>query len=227
METLKEYLETINKNDCPEECEFESKKEIEIALVPPPKEILGIIISRDPTVDWWFFYKYLKTYPQEDIRRKMLFSSAIPLSLINKVLIFMKEKIKENDEKNLFDLIFNKVYWTHLHKCFTDATKDPLKFKSKNAKKCADRWIVNELNIALNMNTKFIIALGNNVQKWLKKWKEENKINEAVKIINLPHPSGQNNPIWYRSEKKKYEDKIEKTEKQVRELIRIIGELDL
>ena len=226
METLKKYLETINKNDCPCSCKFRSEKEIEIALVPPPDEILGIIISRDPTADWWYFYKYLKTYPHEDIRRKMLFSSAIPLSLINKVLIFMKERIKENDEKNLFDLIFNKVYWTHLHKCFTDSTKDSLKFRGKNAKKCANKWLKDELRLTMaNNDTKFIIALGNDVQRWLEGWKKTNGAD--IEIIKLPHPSGQNNSIWYRSKKEKYKSKIEGTWREIEKLILRMERIDI
>ncbi|KPL03388.1 MAG: hypothetical protein AMJ73_07330 [candidate division Zixibacteria bacterium SM1_73] len=125
--TLIEYLNAVNKNRCPPDCEFKSKKDIEPALVPlPPDEILGIIVSRDPTVDW--LYKYLKSENDENTRRKMLFASAIPLSLMTKVAIFMRgDKNFKNKETRLFDAIFHKVYWTHLHKCFTDTRNAPYK----------------------------------------------------------------------------------------------------
>jgi hypothetical protein len=211
--TLREYFRTINKSNCPQNCEFKSK-DIEPALVPPPSnEILGVIVSRDPTVDW--LYKYLKSENDVNTRRKMLFASAIPLSLMTKVAIFMRgDKNFKNNEKCLFDVIFHKVYWTHLHKCFTDTKNAP--FKRRNANKCADKWLQGELDLVINNKTKFIIALGNPVKKWVKKWKENEGRDKNIKIINLPHPSGQNNRIWYGFKKDKYGIK-----KKTRDLIKL------
>ena len=191
--TLREYLRTIDKNNCPPACEFKSKNNIEIALVPPPSnEILGIVVSRDPTIRWSHFYKYSENESREDTRRKMLFASAIPNSLFNKIIEFMDNRIKDEDEKYLFDMLFQKVYWTHLHKCFTDESGErSIKFKNKNAIECSDKWLAEELNIAINDKTKFIIALGNNVQRWFEKQNISNK-NRGLKIIKLPHPSGLN-----------------------------------
>lgn len=210
---LKKYLEIIKKNRCPNDCDLKKKKEIEIVLVLPPKEILGIIISRDPTIDW--LYTYLKNETDENTRRKILFASAIPFSLLTKLMIFMRKmQISKDDKKCLFNVIFDKVYWTHLHKCSTDVNgANSEKFKNENAMMCANKWLKEELIACKKNKIKFILALGNDVKNWIKKWKD-------IKIIYLPHPSGQNNPIWYRSQKidKK---KIEKTERELEKLIKI------
>lgn len=191
--SLKEYLKTIKKIKCPQKCKFKTKGG-KIAKVPPPKKILGVVISQDPTLRWWHLYKYFsENEPQEDIRRKILFASAIPILLIYRVLEFMKKPISNKDEKNLFNMIFRNVYWTHLHKCFTDASeKKSLKFNPKNAELCANKWLKEELNIAINDNIKFIIALGNDVQKWTCEWREDYCKNKNIKIIYLPHPSPAN-----------------------------------
>lgn len=205
--TLKECLDKINKDECPQECEFKQRKDIEIALISPPDEILGIVVSRDPTVRWSHFYRCSKNEPREDNRRKMLFVSAIPYSLFNKIIEFMGEQITDENGKYLFDRIFQKVYWTHLHKCFTD--EKSFKFKPKNANKCADQWLRKELNLAINNKTKLIIALGNDVQKWVKTWKEKDGRDKAIKIINLPHPSGLNRK-WNNKEDEDISKAIEK-----------------
>jgi hypothetical protein len=213
--TLREYLMTINKNDCPPDCEFKSKKNIGIAWVPPPSnKILGVIVSRDPTIDW--LYSYLSSEDEENTRRKILFASAIPLSLMTKVAIFMRgDRNFKNNEKCLFDVIFHKIYWTHLHKCFTETKNAP--FKGGNATKCADEWLKGELDLVINNKTKFIIALGNHVQRWVKKWKENEGRDRNIKIINLPHPSGQNNRIWYCSKKDEYSE----LKREIRNLVKL------
>lgn len=184
---LNEFLEGIkSKERCPD-CDFKSKLEIEPALIPPPTEIVGIVISRDPTVRWMHFYKYIENEPQEDIRRKMLFASAIPLALINRILEFGEI----TEDGCLFDMVFQNVYWTHLHKCFTDPNgKGPIKSKKINLQLCANFWLDEELGYAIGKKTKFIIALGKDVEKWFNK--RENKWKDRVQIIYLPHPSGRN-----------------------------------
>jgi len=91
---LEEYIEKIDKNACPKECEFQSKEEIEIAKVPPPKNIVGIIISRDPTRKWVDkgYKKAMKLSGDE--RREILFE-AIPESLIKQIKKFKEFKEKE------------------------------------------------------------------------------------------------------------------------------------
>ena len=216
--TLREYFNTVNKNRCPPDCEFKSKENIEPALVPPPSnEIFGILISRDPTVRWLDKYRdIMGAEEEESIVRTKLFKTAIPDLLKNRIKKFMGEEIDENDKKLLFDIIFQKVYWTHLHKCFTDASgKEPSKFKIGNANKCADHWLKEELNFTIGNKTKFLIALGREVQSWVRKWKENEGRDKNIRIIDLLHPSGQNNRIWHRSAL----EEIKKTEEAIKALI--------
>ena len=218
---LNQYLRTFNKNSCPNDCELKSKIKITPATVPPPKKIVGIIISRDPTVDW--LYSHLKREDDENILHDVLFASAIPLSVITKIFTFMRKQIDENTEKCLFEMLFHKTYWTHLHKCQTDVTNNiSTEFKAKNANKCADKWLAKELQFAITDDTRFIISLGADVRKWVQKWEKEN--GKGIVLINLPHPSGQNNAIWYRSEKIG-KDRISKTEEEIDRLIDICTEL--
>ena len=206
MKALKKYLETINKNDCPQDCELQSKKEIEIALVPPPKEVLGIIISRDPTTKWLDKgYEDAKDLSNTKYRKK-LFDTAIPKMLVGKIKDFA-------DITELKDTIYEKVYWTHLHKCFTDSSDESTKFKNKNAQECADKWLTEELNCAISDKTKFIIALGKDVQKWVCEWREDYyEKSKHVKVIYFPHPSPANvgNYFSWRPQRAKDEEKLKK-----------------
>ena len=153
---------------------------------------------------------------EESIVRTKLFKTAIPDLLKNRIEKFMGEEIDENDKKLLFDIIFQKLYWTHLHKCFTDASgKESSKFKIENANKCADHWLKEELNFTIGNKTKFLIALGREVQSWVRKWKENEGRDKNIRIIDLLHPSGQNNRIWHRSAL----EEIKKTEEAIKELI--------
>jgi len=184
---LSSFLRKIVKSACPSDCVFKEVG-LNIALIPPPKEVLGVIISRDPTIRWLKFYKYvMDEIENNDIQRNILFASAIPYMLFKRITDFMDKKIRD-DERNLFQLIFHKCYWTHLHKCFTDKSSGRFQFKMKYAKKCANKWLREELKIAIEDGAKFAIALGNDVQNWLK----NQKIREKFEVINLPHPSGLN-----------------------------------
>ncbi|MDI6708226.1 MAG: uracil-DNA glycosylase family protein, partial [Candidatus Thermoplasmatota archaeon] len=204
----------INKSDCPKECAFKNKK-TEPVLIPQPEEIIGIIVSRDPTVDW--LYKYLKDEDEKNASRKLLFASAIPLSLLTKIAIFMRKALAHEDMKCLFNTIFEKVYWTHMHKCCTDSKNKELEFKRGNAKACADKWLDKELEkIVTNHNIKFILGLGKHVEAWIEGW--YGKKNKDVLIVNLPHPSGQTNAIWYR---RKESYSYEEREKQIENLIEL------
>lgn len=215
---LKGCLEKIDKSDCPDDCTFKYKREIKIALVPPPDEILGVIISRDPTTRWYSTYTDIKKNYEEETVRTKLFETAIPNSLKNQIEFFMKESIDKNNLDCLFDTLFQKVYWTHLHKCFTDASgKQSLKFNIETANQCADKWLKEELFYAIGNKTKFLIVLGKEAQSWVKKWKDKEGKDQNIKVINLLHPSGQNNRIWRRSAIKE----IEQTENAIREWIEL------
>lgn len=214
---LKEYLETINKNNCPKDCNLKGGK-IEPAWVPPPDEILGILISRDPTIRWYNIYTTVKNKYKKDTARIELFKTAIPNSLKRQIEFFMNERIDKKDMNCLFDTLFQKVYWTHLHKCSTDTSgKHSLRFKVENANRCADKWLEEELHYAIGNETKFLIVLGKEAQNWVRKWRRNKGRGQHIKVINLLHPSGQNNRIWRRSAIKE----IEQTEKAIREWIEL------
>lgn len=214
---INKYLKSFEKDCCPDDCELKNRSEIEIISVPSPEEIFGVIISRDPTVQWP--YIYLNSENDIYTRQQILFSSAIPLWLFNKIQVFMRDKIEERDMKFLFDIIFHRTYWTHLHKCQTDINnKISSKFKSKNANRCADRWLPKELQLAIENNAKFIITLGTDVQKWVYKWNKTN--GQKIEIIDLPHPSGNNNSIWYRTTTID-QNRINSTEEQIMKLINL------
>ncbi|MFB0544339.1 MAG: uracil-DNA glycosylase family protein, partial [Asgard group archaeon] len=132
---------------------------------------------------------------------------------------FKRNDITPNIEGKLFNVIFWKTYWTHMHKCFTNKFSENTKFKHGNAVKCADKWLEKELEYAISDKTRFIIALGNDVQTWFQNWRQRE--NKGIKIINLIHPSGQNNRIWYRSQKDKYKKKIGETEEEINNLIEL------
>lgn len=222
---LNEYLEEkITKDRCPLECEFQSKK-IEIAKVPAPEEIFGILISRDPTVKWldkgyrraWKIYKEQSN--AENLRNE-LFRTAIPKKLKEQISKFIVGPSESAQLKCLFTIIDTKVYWSHLHKCFTDG----IKYKCTNSTRCADKWLKEELRLAMaDNNIKFIIALGNNVQEWLEGWRRNNRID--MEIINLLHPSDNNNRYWSRSKKNKYRKKIEETEEQIKRLVSLCQQI--
>jgi uracil-DNA glycosylase len=151
----------------------------------------------------------------------MLFTSAIPYSLFNRIVEFMGEEITVKERKCLFHAIFEKMYWTHLHKCFTDASNEKLKFKSKNANKCAGEWLEKELNSAISEKTKFVVALGNNVKGWVDKWKGNVGKDKNVEIIHLPHPSPANVGTGY-SWRTKEENEKEKLEREIKKLIKFV-----
>jgi len=215
---LEKYLEKIKKNVCPKECELQSK-DIEIVTVPPPNEIVGIIISRDPTTEWIENGYEDAKGKSDDKRRKELFETAIPRILIDRICNYIDAKNLEILKKT----IYQKVYWTHLHKCFTDKKeKKSLKFKYRNAQECADKWLTKELNTAISNNTKFIIALGGDVQKWISEWREDyHERSKNLKVIYLPHPSPANVGN-YSSWSLQARDR-EKIERRINELLKLCG----
>jgi hypothetical protein len=211
---IKEYLETMKKDGCPNDCDFKKKGEIEISKVPPPDEVLGIIISRDPTTDWFSDYR------ENQENRKTLFETAIPGQLIKR--IEKNEKFTKEDVSFLREFLDQYVYWTHLHKCFTDKSrKTSIEFKPKNANKCADNWLGEELNVAINDKTKFIIALGKNVQQWICEWREDYCRNKDIKIFYLPHPSSANVGRYSSWHPKESKNKV-RIEKRINSLFQLI-----
>jgi hypothetical protein len=206
----------MHKQKCPQNCIFRELNS-PIAKLPVPDKIDGVIISRDPTFAWLYLYSYTRT-EESDVRRKILFSSAIPSRICLRILRFMGIKPETEEAQNLYEKIMQYTYWTHLHKCFTHPQQ--ASFKRKTAKLCADKWLAKELPRLFELRPKFLLALGNHVQSWIRKWMPKSLPNTA--IINLPHPSGQNNPIWYRSQKERYRQQIEDTERQIDMLFALI-----
>lgn len=192
---LKECIQKIKKEGCPDKCEFKNKRQ-EPVVIPPPDKIEGVLISRDPTIAF-----YEDTYEKNINNRAQLFTEGVPSALIKKIYIFMKDKFSEDDKRNLEQVMNNRVYWTHLLKCPTDnSEKITLRFSKKHAEICADKWLNEELSAIIKDNPKlFIITLGNEVKEWINKWKEKNEnICKEIKVFNLIHHSNQNIIIWNR-----------------------------
>lgn len=182
-----------------------------MALVPTPDEISGIIISRDPTDRW------LPKYEEYQGNREKLFE-AIPEFLLKRIIEFMGNSFTEKNKNDLSSTILQNTYWTHLHKCFTGDPKNGFtEFKPANATKCADCWLTKELDLIIKNNKpEFVLTLGTHARDWVKEWRESRET--KIEIINLIHPSSQNNMIWTRSA----ERIIKETEESIRELMKYV-----
>ena len=212
---ISEYLEGMKKSKCPCDCKFRGKN-LPIIKIPPPKNPKIILISRDPTVDFIPIYEHSQRYKEEE-RRKILFTAAIPLSLIEQITKFLRKgnELTKEKEENLFRL-YDVAYWTHLHKCPTETEDNPFKkpmnkTKWKKATICADRWLKGEIN-TLVKKTQIIVCLGRDVERWV------NDNISDIESIYLPHPSFRNNGIYSRTSK----NINEKIEKHINCLLRIL-----
>lgn len=208
---LKECIQKIKKEGCPDKCEFKNKRQGPV-VIPPPDKIEGVLISRDPTIAF-----YEDTYEKNINNRAQLFTEGVPSALIKKIYIFMKDKFSEDDKRNLEQVMNNRVYWTHLLKCPTDSSgKITLRFSKKHAETCADKWLNEELSAIIKDNPKlFIITLGNEVKEWINKWKKKNENGcKEIKVFNLIHHSNQNIIIWNRYAM----EMIKQLENQIEEL---------
>jgi len=183
---LGKYVQSISKAKC-NDCKFNTNKELKrrpIIIIPSPNTLQVMLISRDPTIDFIPIYEYSERYSSDE-RRRILFASAIPYSLIVQIIRFLR---RENHNlkgiNNLFK-IFEVAYWTHLHKCPTDG-------ENKFTKECANRWLKKEIDIAKEEGIKAIICLGKDVKDWI----DKNIGGANIERIYLPHPSGAN-AKWY------------------------------
>lgn len=122
----------------------------------------------------------------------------------------MKNKF-ESEFQILTELMENNVYWTHLHKCCTYNKKDKsnsdnntplvkIPFRSKNAKHCANTWLKQELQDAIEQGATFIICLGKHVENNVKPWEGQLQIPKE-QIFYLPHSSGAANGEWFNEER--------------------------
>lgn len=216
MDIIK-YNESVQKIYCPKSCSLKNNLNTKPVVVNvPSNRVIGILISRDPTYSW-----YQCVFNQN----KNPFKEGVPGKLVKKINIFMESKLSDQEKELMEKVLYKNIYWTHLHKCFTKSNDKKIpKFKKNNAKYCANKWLSRELvTVIKQYNIKFIIALGKDVQKWIKKWQKNNDcLLNGIEIIELLHTSDQNNEIWYRSAIKI----IENTEKSLKILSGLCVEKD-
>jgi hypothetical protein len=202
-----DYFKTVskmNKSDsCPDECEFKRLSDIPAVWVHPPQNnpFIGIIISRDPTTAFIPYYNDAKSKDLSLWREDLFNSNAIPDWIYGRIEYFnrkyMENSLSNDELLNFKKILFNSVYWTHLHKCCTDKPGEAsLKFSGKNAGYCADRWLKKEIESAANENIRFIITLGKDVENWFLKNGNIIPEDKNIHLYHLPHPSGAAMGAW-------------------------------
>ena len=88
-EINKKYFSKIN---CPKKCEFKNGTK-GICFIPLPSKTFFILISRDPTINWYKNY-----YSKYNQIREVLFHSAIPQWLIERISNFVPLNKKEKEQ---------------------------------------------------------------------------------------------------------------------------------
>ena|GEM_PF-1807084 len=209
---ISEYLEGIKKSKCPCDCKFRDKN-LPIIKIPPPKSPKIILISRDPTVDFIPIYEHSQRYKEEK-RHRILFTAAIPLSLIEQIAKFLRKgnELTKEKEKNLFRL-YDVAYWTHLHKCPTETENNIFKETRrkeewKKATICPDAWLKGEIGTLIK-SIQIIVCLGRDVERWMKNNISDDLIDKN-RIIYLPHPSFRNNGVYSHKISEEREESIGK-----------------
>ncbi|MGA2161531.1 MAG: hypothetical protein ABSG28_04945 [Methanoregula sp.] len=153
--------------------------------MPSPKNIQGILISRDPTTD------FIEPYKHYDHDKGLFqYKEAPPTWLYNRILSFMKYGSNSHESIYLRNFLNSNCYWTHFHKCPTLKGDKDFHFSYKHGKECAGFWFDYEYS-TYNLNGKILILLGQD----LKKYYDENPDNQLFKnntVFFLPHPSGIN-----------------------------------
>lgn len=235
MINLEKYTKSIHIVGCPSDCPFRRRGEekgLEPPIVPLPLsgKISGVIISRDPTIDWLCVYRHAMTHEDEFSRRLMLYTSAIPNMVCGRIRQFAKGACTEEHWERLHALVYNNTYWTHFNKCYTVMGSKEFGFNWSNASRCAHRWLGPELELAVKEGAQFIIVLGRDAQAWVDK-----NTSDAVRsrMIKLIHPSGQNNAIWARKHARTEEQQerrarqIAETHESVQRILRHAGLMGL
>jgi uracil-DNA glycosylase len=219
---------SINKSDvgtpcggCPFYKDPELRKRAPILIPTPPKTNI-VLISRDPTTDFMGIYDYAR-HLDEDQRRLALFSSGIPQQLVVQIGRFLRKKrAKERaewlEETKTCYRLFQVAYWTHLHKCPTGNGK-------KFGKRCADTYLQAEIQNALSDGAATLVTLGRHAKEWIDK---HESLTKDVEVISLPHPSPQNNRIWYRRGRTEAERKRKRNvESEIRKLAKTLENIQL
>jgi len=216
---VEHILEKLIKEDiCKNNgCKFALNGRFNPIIVPLPEEIKIIIVSRDPTVDILPLYNYAQLHNcifdylkvNTLIKREILFVGAVISTFVYRLNCV---KLDKNGE--YFENLIKKAYWTHYHKCPTGKLNcSNLSFDGK----CAELYLVEEIEEVVNKQTQMIIAFGKDVGSFLltnfakfqnqSLKKLEDMIQNSPQIISIgdkyhvdlwviPHPSGQANKYW-------------------------------
>lgn len=205
-----EYIlenEHINKTICKGQCDFIGRDRIVTVGVPPPvypNKILGVFISRDPTTAFEPFYEiargvYSANQNIPSWRDLLITECAPPRLFINRITTFQWKYLGNKyleEVKSLRKVMYNNVYWTHLHKCCTDEKIEVSKFNKQNATACGGMWLKEELMETIGPDTRFIIGVSGDVNKWVSMWKENDGKNKDISVFSFPHPSGAASGAW-------------------------------
>jgi hypothetical protein len=210
---------------CPESCEMRSLSKIPPVWVPPPQppdRVRGVIISRDPTTEYIPYFTSASEEPYPEWRTRLFRSNAIPNWIFKRISAFNQKfispPIPPEDLEKFRLALFDHTYWTHLHKCCTDKQGEKSEiFKTKNARLCADTWLRAELEAVNQDNAPFVIALGKDVERWVRAWHAEGANGDTMQIFYLPHPSTANMASWH----PKSESARNELEMKIRRLIEL------
>jgi len=153
--------------------------------ISPPKDIQGILISRDPTSA---FIEPYKNYKLDE--GLFTFNEAPPIWLYVHIQSFMKYKPNSHEAIKLCNFLNSNCYWTHFHKCPTIKGHKDLRFSYQHGKTCAGFWFDHEYS-KFNLNGKILILLGRDLERY----HQENTDHQLFRnntVFCLPHPSGVN-----------------------------------
>jgi len=203
-----EYFERCRgadkERECPDQCELKVFPAVPPVWVPPPQNrdrLVGLVVSRDPTVAFIPTYLSAQAMSASSGREHLFASDAIPRWICDRIAVFnrtfMPNPFSEEELTNFRHVLYDGVYWTHLNKCCTDTRgEQSLRFKKKNAYRCADHWLRSEIESVLREHVAFIVALGMDVERWF-----EHNLDlidpSGVRLYRLPHPSRANMASWY------------------------------
>lgn len=195
-----------------------------VCIPPPPDQIKGCIISRDPTSDFLgLLDEYNKNFPQKSGN---LFFKAPPFWLYGKIQRFMGLDQHSSEMKKLCRFLDCDCYWTHFHKCPTqknvkrDISNSGRKpgleentyppFRYSTGELCANKWFEYEFD-KFQLHQKIVIVLGRDLQKYFSKRPDANKQIQD-NFIFLPHPSPANcGSGWSWNVNKSEDDPIRKS----------------
>ncbi len=216
VNSIQDSHNITEKSSCSSSCDFNLLSNIPIVGIPGPQkpnQLLGVIISRDPTTAFIEPYINARNMSLEGWHHELMTVPAPPQWLIGQIATFNRKYLDDKyvaEIERLKDVMENNIYWTHYHKCCTDKQSiEAPKFMTKNARLCADQWLNQELYDAIGEDAKFIICVGNDVKAWVSEWEKNNPTANNIQIFYLPHPSGAAIGAWNpKDERKSHISKI-------------------